>query len=415
MTDILVLIDARIRSGKSGGVEQALVGLADAFRLSNIEDVKLIWLLKDKKDDWLRPHLPKSSEIFFLSDLHNPIRYLLGKFLEFGRKYLFLDLFLNLVRTRGPFEYRLPLEPKIVSKIKPSLIHFAIQTGFQTKKANVYQPHDLQHIHLPSFFSKEQLSLRNIIYDKMIKQSSRVIVGNQWTKLDVLNNFEIEADKVDNVPLFPQVFLDLNNNNTKYRRLEFKYIFYPASGWPHKNHIRLLSALRRVLDYGLDIHLVLSGNLLSDNEQMSDFIKKNDLSQRVHILGFVSPEELGNLYLYSEGVIVPSLFESASFPVWEAFKLKVPVLAAKTTSIPQQVNGNALLFDPLDVDDITEAIISLLENPKFHNELTCKAFHRVNQFTPENTALGFRYSYRRALGLPLDNLDNAWLQTGLFF
>ena len=58
-----VLIDARILSGLSGGVEQATIGLADSFCLSGDLELDFQWLMYEGQTDWLETHLPKDSEI----------------------------------------------------------------------------------------------------------------------------------------------------------------------------------------------------------------------------------------------------------------------------------------------------------------------------------------------------------------
>jgi glycosyltransferase involved in cell wall biosynthesis len=410
-----VLVDARLISGVNGGVEQAIIGLADSFSSTSDLEVDFSWLVYKDKSDWLAHHLPMNSEIVEL----NPPKELSEKakvFIEKLRESDKLQHIITATRKYGRYRFRITDEPDIVQKIGPDLIHFPLQFGFKTAFPNVYQPHDLQHLHFPEFFSKEELFLRHTGYTKMIQQSTRVIVGNEWTKRDVIGKYPETRDKVDNVPLFPQLLPPaVVNNSADYFSDENRYIFYPAAFWRHKNHYRLLSALAEVRHQGHQINLILSGANLQGNKLIRNRIINLGLKDHVNITGFVSPQELVGLYKGSIGVVIPSLFESASFPAWEAFSLGVPVAAANTTAIPEQVQGAALIFDPLNVSDIAEKILTLEAGGDGIQDLITKGKARVDQFTPQNTAMGFRYSYRRALNLILDEVDIKWKCAGIRF
>lgn len=410
-----VLIDARLISGRSGGVEQAIIGLADAFSSFTDSGIQFTWLLYEAEIDWLVQHLPKNSDIVEMPgpDESNAVRSALIGRLRGSR---WAERPLALSRKYGPWAYKLPLEPEEISKINPSVIHFPTQYGFQTTYPNVYQPHDLQHLHLPEFFPKEALLIREIGYGGMIRQATRVIVGNEWTKRDVELHYPNAKGKVDNVPVFPQLLPAPSTSSAKPNNSSSRaYLFYPAAGWAHKNHYRLLNALSQVLKAGREIDLVLSGSHLEANLRLHKEIAKLGLQEHVHIVGFVSPAELVNLYKGARAVIVPSLFESASFPIWEAFNLGVPVVAARTTALPDQAGDAAVFFDPFSVEAISAAIIEVLDDGPEISDRVQKGINRVSQFTARNTANGYRFSYRRALDLPLDDVDLDWANHGVRF
>lgn len=410
-----MLIDARLISGRSGGVEQAIIGLADAFSSLSDSEVQFTWLLYEGETEWLSTHLPKNSDVVEMTRQVDSTA-IRSSIIGFIRGARLAQRPLAAIRKYGPWAYKLPPEPEIVSKIKPSIIHFPTQFGFRTAHPNVYQPHDLQHLHFPEFFPKEVLLIREIGYGGMINQATRVIVGNDWTKKDVEDYYPVARGKVDNVPVFPQLLPQTPRDSHRNARI-FKrdYLFYPAAGWVHKNHLRLLAAISQVLKSGREIDLVLSGSNLESNPWLLEEIGRLGLQEHVHIVGFVDTSDLVDLYKGARGVIVPSLFESASFPIWEAFNLGIPVAAAKTTALPDQAEDAAVFFDPFSVEEISAAIIEVLDDGPEINERVRKGINRVSQFTASNTANGFRFSYRRALNLPLDDTDVDWANLGIRF
>lgn len=410
-----VLVDTRLVSGNHGGVEQAIIGLADSFTALKDPEIEFKWLVYKNQSDWLIHHLPLNSELVEL----NPPREMtdrLTRLIDLFRESVTLQAAIATSRKYGPFKFCIADEPNVVSKINPDLIHFPLQFGFKTSFTNVYQPHDLQHFHLPEFFSKEALVLRKIGYHTMIKQSTRVIVGNEWTKRDVISKYSETRERIDNIPLFPQLLPSPKKSESG--DLNFsgnKYFFYPASYWKHKNHGRLLHALAQVLEQEQQVDLILSGANLIDNSILKEKINRLGLKGHVHVAGFVSPSDLVKLYRGAKGVIIPSLFESASFPAWEAFSLGVPVAAARTTAIPEQVQDAALMFDPLNIPEIAQSMMTILAGGSDIQDRIDRGKLRVAQFTPQNTAIGFRYSYRRSLNLFKDAVDMKWEKEGIRF
>ena len=67
-------------------------------------------------------------------------------------------------------------------------------------------------------------------------------------------------------------------------------------------------------------------------------------------------------------LVMPTLFESVSIPIYESFFLKVPVCASNVVALPEQVGDAGILFDPNDIFDMAEKISILLNNENIRNE-----------------------------------------------
>ena len=57
-------------------------------------------------------------------------------------------------------------------------------------------------------------------------------------------------------------------------------------------------------------------------------------------------DDLQAIYKLATALVMPSLFESVSIPIYEAFQAGIPVLASNILAIPEQVGDAGLLFDP---------------------------------------------------------------------
>jgi glycosyltransferase involved in cell wall biosynthesis len=94
------------------------------------------------------------------------------------------------------------------------------------------------------------------------------------------------------------------------------------------------------------------------------------------------------LYLYklATALVMPTLFESVSMPIWEAFLLGVPVVSSNVCALPEQVGDAGLLFDPNNIDDMAEKIYTLWTNESLRKELIQKGYERTKDLTLENYA-----------------------------
>ena len=410
-----ILIDSRISSGLHGGIEQSIIGIADAFRILNDPEIEFIFLVKGDDFSWIKDHLPRKAQLIFDStnlvetNKYENVKRIIRK-VPFV--YLIATRFREILNPGGS----LPSEPSFIKEIQPDLIHFPTQFGFRTTIPSVYQPHDLLHFHYPQFFSKTERVIRKIGYGAMLRQARAVVVGNEWTKRDFIENYPEVAMKIHNVPLYPQDFFPEEKSGCLPAKFgDGDFFFYPASGWEHKNHSMLLKSIAQVINSGHNVNLVLSGLQSSQIPRVSELAKRLGIENHLEILQFVSPGDLASIYKKAGAVIIPSLFESASFPIWEAFKFDVPVLCSNVTSLPEQAKASAIFFNPFDLESISKAITDFLTIDNEIQQRIRNGSRRVALFSALNTAQGFRFCYRRSLDLNMDVQDNDWLDSGIRF
>ena len=388
------------------------MGLAKSFKIVDFKDLHFIWLVNEGDNSWLTSNTPICSEILTVPSKKNIVKPVAQiKFLI--RKIYPLHYILNYIRYQFLSNYSIPEAPPIIQKVDYDLIHFPVQFGFKTSRPNIYQPHDLQHFHLPKNFTKLDILFRKKIYLKMMQQASVIVVGTNWTKIDVQNYYPDYAQKICNIPVWCEPLVQRNSYEDFINPGE--YIFYPAMNWPHKNHFRLVEAFAEVVRSGLNLKLILSGSGLESNKDLHNLIRDKNLNSNVKIVGLVSTADLFLYYKHAKLVVVPSLFESESLPIWEAFTLGVPVVASNIPTIVDQVQNAAVLFDPLSITSIASEISYVLSNPEIQLDLVNKGFERIKKFTAENSALGYRLVYRKASNLSEDYQDKNWQEDGFRF
>jgi len=296
------------------------------------------------------------------------------------------------------------------------VMHFPSQSFTVCSLPIIYNPHDLQYLHYPQFFSPPTIAWREITYRTGCQFANTVVVGSHWVKQDVVRHYGINPDKVQIIPWAPPTqvciapTLDALTAIQQKYQLRSPFAFYPAMTWEHKNHLRLLEALADLRDRDrLIVRLVCTGKCISHFwpriEKRLNVLK---LTDQVRFLDMVPFGDLRAIYRLAQFVVVPTLFEAASGPVLEAWQEGVPVTCSTVTSLPEQAGNAALLFDPFSVEAIADAVRRMATDEQLRTELVRKGKRRLKNFSWERTAKAYRAVYRRAARRPLTDEDR-WL------
>ncbi len=294
-------------------------------------------------------------------------------------------------------------------------MHFPMQVGFLTDVPTIYTPHDLQHLHLPQFFEPADVARREKQYRALCDQASIVVVMSSWAKDDFVAEYRLPPDKVRVVPgaattaAYEQP-TDRGMAAVRERlRLPERFAIYPAKAWPHKNHLRLMAALRVLRDRGVEVPVVLTGNQGGAETPVLAEAEALGVADLVHFVGFVAPAELVALYRLARMMVFPSLFEGWGLPVVEAMAAGLPVACSTATCLPAVTAGAAELFDPADTASVADAIERVWLDDRLRERLLADGRARAARFTWDRTARIFRACYRMLGNRELTAEDRALL------
>lgn len=404
-----VCIDARLISGYAGGVETVLIGLASGLSSLDDGDEEYLLLTYRGEDDWLRPYVRRPVRIVPVSP--PSIGYRLG--VRFRRAR---DFWRRVPMIPGVGNGLPPVSDGTAEKLGAHVVHLALQRGFRTAIPTIYNPHDLQHRHLPGLFTERERRTREIRFGALMEQARMVVVTSSWGRRDLIEQYGLPEEKVAVVPWAPilsEYATAAAADMAGLRRrlaLPDDFVFYPAQTWPHKNHVALLEALALLRRRGLIVPLVSSGFQTSFFSVLVKRARELGVTDQVYWLGFVGTSDLKSLYDLSRAVVIPTRFEAASGPLWEAFQAGVPAACSNVTSLPDQAGDAALIFDPDNIEAIANAIRSLWVDPDLRHRLVARGRANVARFSWDLTARMYRAHYRRLAGRELTGEDRRLLK-----
>lgn len=307
----------------------------------------------------------------------------------------------------------IPISDGFYENLNCDVIHFPYQDFVRCSVPSVYNPHDLQHLHFPEFFAPAEIQRRETVYPAACQAARIVVVASQFVKRDVMQRYGIEAGKIQVVPWSPsEIELkeftedDANSLFEKYKCPRGSFVLYPAMTWEHKNHIRLLEAFHLLREReNLKINLVCTGDKNSFYPRIERRVRELKLEEQVKFTGIVTTEELSLFYRRAQFVVVPTLFEAASAPLFEAWQHAVAVACSSVTSLPEQAAGAALLFNPFSIEDIANAVRTMASDAELRAELRARGLKRLRNFDAENMLKTYRAVYRKAAGVSLNDED----------
>lgn len=264
--------------------------------------------------------------------------------------------------------------------------------------------HDVQELRFPEYFSTAQRAVRAAHHWESLDQARKVIVSYRHVKDDLIKYFRLPDEKIHVCPI-PFREISLPEPTTAARRVyEQRYgalspfLLYPAQTWPHKNHARLLEALRRIRSRsGLDVRLICTGQAGEQQEEITARVEALGLRGIVRFAGLVPGDELAWLYRHAALVTVPTEYEAGSFPLMEAMCEGAPVVCSNVTSLPETIGDSRFVFDPYDVETTANLILRMLTDAPLRGENVANGARQAARLRGVDAAPFFHAAYRDAL------------------
>ena len=130
---------------------------------------------------------------------------------------------------------------------------------------------------------------------------------------------------------------------------------------------------------------------------IGELIQHYGIARHVIELGKVDNQQLQALYQHAHALLMPSLYEGFGLPIIESMAFGVPVVSSNISSMPEVVGDGGLLVDPLSIEQISTAIVSIAADRQLHAELCVKAKAQAKRFSWDKAAQSTLLEIERVL------------------
>jgi glycosyltransferase involved in cell wall biosynthesis len=233
---------------------------------------------------------------------------------------------------------------------------------------------DFQHKYFPQFFSKFQITGRNLRTKFALRNSNSLVLSSYDAENDLRKFFKVPETLKLHVYHFVSVIdsfedCDIESIRLKYNLPE-KYFLISNQFHKHKNHKVLLLALSILKDKGIIKHFAITGKFPESGDspylaELHKIINENNLSSQIRFLGIIPRNDQLTIMRYCEAVIQPSLFEGWSTVIEDSLSLQVPVIASNLKVNIEQLGKNANFFNPLDANKLALLLTNFEERKHY--------------------------------------------------
>jgi glycosyltransferase involved in cell wall biosynthesis len=231
-------------------------------------------------------------------------------------------------------------------------------------------------------------------------QADAIVTVSEYSRKGIMECFDIPAERVAVVgEASDPVFQPLDNPQITPRLLSLgvpengRLVVYVGGFGPHKNVQSLVAAFASLakLPAFSDTYLILVGEYKkevfhSDFSRIKDQIDLLGISDRVLFTGYLPDIELVVLLNLSAVLVLPSFIEGFGLPAVEAAACGCPVIATKSSPLPELLKGGGIYIDPNRPKELGFALRRVLESDVQRRKMREAGLAAAGALTWENAA-----------------------------
>ena len=272
----------------------------------------------------------------------------------------------------------------VAKKHKLDLLHNPYWTApLLPYPKTVVTVHDVVPI-LPGFELYRRGWPSKVYYDlisRTLRSAGAIIADTNAAADDIRRVVEPNYRRLHIIPLAPEDRFRETQRQTEVedvcRRfgLNLPYVIYVASGFDFRKNLRRTIEAFEIAAAATHTRwsLVIVGDLRSTEYPASDdlrpFVAERKLTELVKFTGYVSDEDMPKLYQGASISLCSSIYEGGGLSMMEAMASGKAVIASDLKTLREIIGDAALFVDPFNPGSIAKALRTLLEDPRWREEL----------------------------------------------
>jgi len=245
----------------------------------------------------------------------------------------------------------------------------------------------------PQFLKSKSRYLKSFAWKKLTQRADRIITISEFSKTEIAKYLGFSENQIDVIPLgvdqrFFQRISEVQKRTTLNKLgITTPFFLFLGSIQPRKNLTRLLEAHAQ-LPHSLarEFPLIIAGKLAWDDGKTLRSIEHAVSEGRAKWLNYITEEQKLCLLQSAIGLAFVSLYEGFGLPITEAFASELPVITSNCSSMPEVTKDAGIIVDPENAQQITDALLSLIEDSALANHLKMLGKQRSQLFSWEENA-----------------------------
>ncbi len=270
--------------------------------------------------------------------------------------------------------------------------HFGGRLPLFTATPAAVTIHDLQPLDMPENFSVFKRTYFKNVLPSSIKRADLVVTVSGTVTAQISERFEIPKERLMTVSVGVR---SVRTEPSKFEKPPI--ILYPASTYPHKNHLILIEAFIHLSKTNPDARLVFIGAPGKAESQVKDAIEKSGIKERISLMGRVAYEKKKEIFESAAIVAFPSKYEGFGIPVLEAMSEGIPAVVAEGTPAAELLGGRGMTVNPEDAEGWSIAFSKLLSDTNLRNTLVSEGFKQAEEYTYEKSAQQLLETWRQLI------------------
>jgi glycosyltransferase involved in cell wall biosynthesis len=282
-----------------------------------------------------------------------------------------------------------------VREDRPDLLHVQYTAPVACPVPIVVSVHDVSFLEHPEYFTRGRCWQLQWTVRRTVARAARILTGTEFSRNSILKVYgDLDEDKVVVVPNaaapeFRPISREAATAVVRDRwAIPGPFILSVGDLQPRKNHIGLIRAFAQLVRKfpQLQHRLVLAGKPTWFADRVHEAARESGVEDRIQFCGFVTDPDLLQLYNACDLFVFPSFYEGFGLPALEAMACGRAVACSRTTSLPEVVDGAAILFDPYSTDEMARAVADLLRDAELRTRMERLGLQRAAQFSWQRTA-----------------------------
>jgi glycosyltransferase involved in cell wall biosynthesis len=261
--------------------------------------------------------------------------------------------------------------------------------------------HDVSYARHPEWYPYRRDPLRRALYRHSARSADRIVTDSEFSKQEIIAAYGIAPETIAVVPLAPAPVFQPGPRLPLPARFTGPLVLHVGDLHPRRNLpmlVHAVAAVRRRAPALRDLTLVLVGIDRGSGETLRAAAASTPGERPLIDLVAAAPdEELLALYRSAAALVYPSRYEGFGLPLLEAMACGTPVVAARTSSIPEVTGDAAVLLDPDDGEGWSVEIERVCTDESHAARLREAGLRRAALFSWRRTAEETARVYRSLL------------------